>query len=81
MSATPNKPKQPSQAGLMRSIGRFFGHIGHAVKAPAPSTEREEVSRETSETHSTDAQGRRVTLRRTTIDEIEIEDTSDEPRP
>lgn len=73
----PTNPKQPSsqsgsQPGLMRSLGRFFGHIGHAVKTPAPSGERAEVSRETQEAEAVDDQGRKVILRRTTIDEVEV---------
>lgn len=83
MSGEPTNPKHPAgkQPTLMRSIGRFFGHITHAVKTPAPSAEREEIARETREAHTTDEHGRRVILRRTTIDEVEIEPGSNEPRP
>ena len=62
---------------LPRAIGRFFGHIVQAVKAPAPTSEREEVSRTTQETQGhmgTDTGTKKVVLRRTTIDEIEYKD-------
>ncbi len=58
---------------LMRSLGEFFGHIVRAVKtdpakAPAP---RAEVRRETAE-ETRDTPAGPVTLRRTTIEEIEL---------
>ncbi|MEO1716096.1 MAG: hypothetical protein AAFR76_03195 [Planctomycetota bacterium] len=54
---------------LMRSLGRFVGEIGKAVRGPTKQSA--EVSRTTeSETRETD-QGT-VTLRRTTVEEIEV---------
>jgi len=58
---------------LTRSLGRFVGHIVHAVKAPAPDSEREEIARETEE-RTGDVDGKQVVLRRTTVDEIEYRD-------
>lgn len=57
---------------LMRSLGEFVGHIWKAVKTePDEGIERRELSRRTeSETRDTDAGT--VTLRRTTVEEIEI---------
>ena len=54
---------------LMRCLGEFVGHIVHAVKS---SSKTREVKRTVEE--KTDGN---VTLRRTTVDEIEIkqEDT------
>jgi hypothetical protein len=57
---------------LMRSLGEFFGHILHAARTdpglpPAKQTVRHDVQEETRDT----PQGK-VTLRRTTIDEVEV---------
>ncbi len=59
MSKKENKP-------LMRNLGEFFGHIFKGIKTD-PSTERHVVRKETVE----EQQGN-VTLRRTTIEEIEL---------
>ena len=50
----------------MRCLGEFVGHIVHAVKTTSGKNKRE-INRSIEE--QTDGQ---VTLRRTTIDEIEI---------
>ena len=57
---------------IVRNIGRFTGEIWRAIKTPAESTQKHEVNRttETEERHTEDG---KVTLRRTTIEEIEIE--------
>ena len=65
-----------SRKTLMRSIGEFVGHIAHAVKTPAPKGEKREVRREVEIEDRETAQGK-VTLRRTTIEEIEVQ--PDEP--
>ncbi len=53
----------------MRSLGEFFGHVWKGVKAkPGPS--REVVRREVQEQVIDTPEGR-MTLRRTTVDEIE----------
>lgn len=61
-------PDQPRKS-LSRSLGEFFGHIARGVKGEvAPPTEvRRTVEEETRDT----AEGK-ITLRRTTIEEIEI---------
>ena len=59
MASIPDKP-------LMRCLGEFVGHIVHAVKTTHRKNKRE-INRSVEE--QTDGQ---VTLRRTTIDEIEI---------
>ncbi len=53
----------------MRGLGRFFGHVWGAVTTPAEGGERRrvEVRRDTEE-QTRDG----VTLRRTTIEEIEL---------
>lgn len=55
---------------LARSLGEFFGHIVHAVKAPA-DPQRHEVRRETTEQSADTPLGPAI-LRRTVIEEIEI---------
>lgn len=59
MATTPDKP-------LMRCLGEFVGRIVHAVKTTNGKKKRV-INRSVEE--QTDGQ---VTLRRTTIDEIEI---------
>ena len=60
MATTPDKP-------LMRCLGEFVGYIVNAVKTN-PKKNKHELRRSVKE--QTDGQ---VTLRRTTIDEIEIQ--------
>jgi len=59
MATTPDKP-------MMRCLGEFVGHIVRAMKTTHGKKKRE-INRSVEE--QTDGQ---VTLRRTTIDEIEI---------
>jgi hypothetical protein len=54
----------PSHKPLMRSLGEFFGHIVKAVRAdPGRKVVRHEVEEE---------QRGDLTLRRTTIEEVEV---------
>ncbi len=55
------------QKPLMRCLGEFFGNIAKGVKTDPAEGKRREVARHVEETTEGD-----VTLRRTTIDEIEI---------
>ena len=57
---------------LARALGQFVGHIWKGVRADV-SGKRREVGRTTEEERTTDEQGRSVTLRRTTIDEVEFD--------
>lgn len=59
---------------ISRSLGEFFGHIVHGVKADvdAGKPKRHEIRREV-EQREGEVDGKKVTLRRTTIEEIEIE--------
>lgn len=68
----------------MRSLGEAVGHVVRAVRsdpgasdakatARAPDVSREEVRRSVEEAAGETAGGERVTLRRTTIEEIEID--------
>lgn len=67
---TSDKPKS-----LMRNLGEFFGHIARGVKADAAksTTQKHEVHREVEEREETTPDGRKVTVRRTTIEEIEFD--------
>ncbi len=61
--------------GIMRSLGEFFGHIARGIAAdPAASKrgERTVVSEETTEREETTADGQRVILRRTVVEEVEV---------
>ncbi len=55
---------------LMRSLGEFVGHVAKAVKTD-PAKQKREVRRETTVEERETSEGT-VTLRRTTIEEIEI---------
>lgn len=54
-----------------RSLGRFFGYIRAGLRADVGGGERVEMRREVEEREG-EASGRRVTLRRTTIEEVEV---------
>jgi len=61
MTDAPRKP-------LMRCLGEFFGNIAQGIRTnPDEASTRQEVSRTVEERVDGD-----MTLRRTTIDEIEI---------
>ncbi len=64
---------------LMRNLGEFFGHIVRAVKTDparqdAPQSGHPTTSTQVHEETVIDPDGKRVVLRRTTIEEIEIVD-------
>ena len=56
---------------LMRNLGSFFGHIVKAVRTDT-AIEKKVISKTVEETNQGD-----ITLRRTTIEEIEIKRNSD----
>ena len=60
---------EPKTKPLMRSLGEFVGHIVKAVKTDPNARKHAVVSKTTHQ----ESRGN-VTLRRTTIDEIEIHD-------
>lgn len=64
------------QKSIARSLGEFVGHIWQGVTADA-SPDRREVRRTVDRDERTTPDGKKVILRRTTIDEIEFKD--DEP--
>ena len=67
MTGEPRKP-------LMRCLGEFFGNIAQGIRTnPDEASARQEVSRTVEERVEGD-----MTLRRTTIDEIEIHQSDEE---
>lgn len=61
---------KPPPKSLSRSLGEFFGHIWHGVKAD-PASQRRILKREVEEETTPTAEGS-ITLRRTTIEEVEV---------
>lgn len=69
--------ESPHRKTIARSLGEFFGHIVHGVKAdPAETPPTREVNRTVHEEDQGD-----VILRRTVIDEVELKDTSRQEPP
>ena len=69
-------PPDDKDIPITRAVGRFLGHLWSAASKPAPSDDEptvQEVSRETEERQG-QIEGHKVTLRRTTIEEIEFND-------
>lgn len=65
--------KDDKDISISRAVGQFFGHLWGATTKPAPPDQprAHEVGRETSEREG-EIDGKKIVLRRTTIDEIEI---------
>lgn len=62
----------PTRKTIMRSLGEFVGHIWHAAaRDPDPDKLRTVLRHEVEESEQVTPEGK-VTLRRTTIEEIEI---------
>ena len=73
LTMTHRKPKS-----LMHNLGQFFGHVAKGIKTPArPGKSAHEVRRQVEERQETGPSGERITVRRTTVEEIEIQP----PRP
>lgn len=58
---------------LMRSLGEFVGHIVRGVKTPADAPGDATVLKHDVEEETRETPAGRVTLRRTTVEEIRIE--------
>jgi hypothetical protein len=63
-------PDKPSKS-LMRSLGEFFGNIARGVTADVGKSKPHETRRTVEEETRDTPQGK-ITLRRTTIEEVEI---------
>lgn len=59
----------------MRNLGKFVGAIWHGIKT---DPNKREVRRTVEESHR-EHEGKKVIVRRTTIDEVEIDDQPDNP--
>ncbi len=57
----------------MRNLGQFFGHVAKGIKARPGAPQTQEVRREVEERQETGPAGEKITVRRTTIEEIEIQ--------
>lgn len=73
----PEKDNREKDISLSRAVGQFLGHLWGATTRPVPedetSTERVEVNRETREAEG-EVDGKKVVLRRTTIEEVEFKE-------
>lgn len=56
---------------IMRSLGEFFGHIAQGVRTDVEKDRR--VTRREVQEERRDTPSGRVTIRRTTIEEVEID--------
>ena len=75
MAAT---PPDDDRKTIARSLGEFVGHLWQGVKSEPPKAQRHEVRREVDEEVREGPQGQRVIARRTTIEEIEIQDAGEQ---
>jgi hypothetical protein len=70
-----NKDNQGKDISLSRAVGQFFGHLWGATSKPVAKDDldRHEVKRETQEAEG-EINGKKVVLRRTTIEEVEFKE-------
>lgn len=69
-TAVYHPPMATGDESLMRNLGRFVGAIWHGVKSD-PRQGRTEVKRSV-EQYPAEHDGKRVIVRRTTIEEVEV---------
>jgi hypothetical protein len=65
----------PTRKSLMRSLGEFVGHLWFAARTDPsryPDRRKHELRREVQEEQGETPAGK-VTLRRTTVEEVEVE--------
>ena len=72
--------KGDKDISISRAVGQFFGHLWGASTKPVAKdeAERHEVRRETEEGEG-EVNGKKVVLRRTTIEEIEFKEGDERP--
>lgn len=71
MNDQPVKPDPPKS--IMRSLGEFFGHVAKGVKTdPGTKPPPRQVVRQSVEEEQRETPQGKVTIRRTTIEEIEV---------
>lgn len=71
--------KNDKDISVSRAVGRFLGHIWGATTKPVPeddSTSEKEVIKNDVEEIEGELNNKKVILRRTTIDEVEIREDS-----
>ena len=70
--------KEDKDISISRAVGQFFGHLWGASTKPVKKDgpQRQEVRRETEEGEG-EINGKKVVLRRTTIEEVEFKEDRD----
>ncbi|MDF1869822.1 MAG: hypothetical protein P1U30_05480 [Phycisphaerales bacterium] len=64
--------KNDKDIPISRAVGRFFGHLWHSTTKPVDTKkETTTVSKSTQESQG-EINGQKVTLRKTTIEEVEF---------
>ncbi|MCR9074896.1 MAG: hypothetical protein NXI07_02545 [bacterium] len=72
--------KEDKDISISRAVGQFFGHLwGASTKSVSKDEpQRHEVRRETQEAEG-EVDGKKVVLRRTTIEEVEFREGDERP--
>lgn len=65
--------KNDKDISITRAVGQFFGHLWGATTKPVENARREVLRNETQEAQG-EIDGKKVVLRRTTIEEVEIQE-------
>ncbi len=65
--------KNDKDISISRAVGQFFGHLWGASTKPVDNAQREVLRNETQEAQG-EIDGKKVVLRRTTIEEVEIQE-------
>ncbi|MBO6514025.1 MAG: hypothetical protein JJ974_08680 [Phycisphaerales bacterium] len=68
--------KNDKDIPITRAVGRFFGHLWNATTKPVEKDSESTIVSQKTEESDTQINGKQVTLRRTTIEEIEVHDQS-----
>lgn len=67
--------KDQKNISISRSVGQFFGHLWGATTKPVDSEKSQsQVVNQSHESAEGELEGKKIVLRRTTIDEIEIKE-------
>ncbi|MGJ8637063.1 MAG: hypothetical protein ACSHX5_09485 [Phycisphaerales bacterium] len=66
--------KNDKDIPITRAVGRFFGHLWNATTKPVEQDSESTIVSQHSEESDAEIDGKKVTLRRTTIEEIEVHD-------
>lgn len=67
--------KEQKNISISRSVGQFFGHLWGATTKPVNTEKTQsQVVNQSQESTEGELEGKKIVLRRTTIDEIEIKE-------